>query len=734
MLEEFFQPKTIAVIGASRETHKVGHQIFKNLVQSDGFNHFYKVYPINPKTTEILGIKTYPSIKEIKEKIDLVVIVIPSEFVAQTLIDCGERGIKAVIIITAGFKEIGGEGYKREQQILEVARKYGIRILGPNCLGLLNPHYFLNASFVSFLPQKGEIAFISQSGALCSAVLDWAKAEEVGFSKFVSLGNKADLNEIDFLLALAEDEQTKVIIAYLEGIEKGQEFIRIAKEVTKKKPVIVLKPGKTSAGKKAISSHTGTLAGMEQAYEAAFKQSGIIRAHSVEELFDYGLVFAYQPLPKGKNVAIVTNAGGPGIMATDEVESLGLTLAFFENETIEFLKNNLPAQANVYNPVDVLGDAPAKRYKLALEALSKDENVDVIVVLLTPQAVSEVKETGETIVELAKEVITSKSTKPILACFMGEAEVETTRKFLNRNRIPNYAYPERAIACVKALVEYKNWREKLPSPSSLPSPLGGEGFAVSSQPNGKVEGKKKVEEILNKVKEEKRLNLVDLEVKEILSAYGFNFPHSGLAKTAEEAVSLAGEIGYPVALKISSPEILHKTDFGGVRLNLMNKEAVCDAFEAMVLRCQRFFPQAEICGCVVQEMVEKGIEVILGLHRDVQFGPLVMFGLGGIYVEILKDISFRVAPFSLEEAKEMLKEIKGYPLLQGVRGDKGVDVDALADLIVRLGQVALDFPEIMELDINPLFVYPVRNGRLSNGVYPNKEPIVVDAKMTIKVD
>ncbi len=725
MLEEFFQPKTIAVIGASRETHKVGHQIFKNLIQSDGFNHFYKVYPINPKTTEILGIKTYPTIKEIKEKIDLMVIVIPSEFVAQTLVDCGERGIKAVIIITAGFKEIGGEGYKREQQILEVARKYGIRILGPNCLGLLNPHYFLNASFVSFLPQKGEIAFISQSGALCSAVLDWAKAEEVGFSKFVSLGNKADLNEIDFLLALAEDEQTKVIIAYLEGIEKGQEFIRVAKEVTKKKPVIVLKPGKTSAGKKAISSHTGTLAGMEQAYEAAFKQSGIIRAHSVEELFDYGLVFAYQPLPKGKNVAIVTNAGGPGIMATDEVESLGLTLAFFENETIEFLKNNLPAQANVYNPVDVLGDAPAKRYKLALEALSKDENVDVIVVLLTPQAVSEVRETGETIVELAKEVITSKSVKPILACFMGEAGVETTRKFLNRNRIPNYAYPERAIACVKALVEYKNWREKetITAPGEVVVPdLGKKKEVITS----------KVEEILTKVKEEKRLNLVDLEVKEILSAYGFNFPHSGLAKTAEEAVSLAEEIGYPVALKISSPEILHKTDFGGVRLNLVNRDSVRDAFEAMVLRCQRFFPQAEICGCVVQEMVEKGIEVILGLHRDVQFGPLVMFGLGGIYVEILKDISFRVAPFSLEEAKEMLKEIKGYPLLQGVRGDKGVDVDALADLIVRLGQVALDFPEIMELDINPLFVYPVRNGGLSNGVYPNKEPIVVDAKMTIK--
>lgn len=716
MLEEFFQPKAIAVIGASRETHKVGHQIFKNLVQpahrslgeggSEVFNNLYKVYPVNPKTTEILGIKTYPAIKEIPENVDLAIIVIPAEFVAQTLIDCGERGTKAVIIITAGFKEIGGEGYKREQEILQIARKYGIRLLGPNCLGLLNPHYFLNASFVSFLPKKGEIAFISQSGALCSAVLDWAKAEEVGFSKFVSLGNKADLNEIDFLLSLVDDEETKVILAYLEGIDNGREFIRIAKEVTKKKPVIVLKPGKTAGGKKAISSHTGTLAGMEQAYEAAFKQAGVIRAESMEELFDYGLVFAYQPLPKGKRVAIITNAGGPGIMATDQVESLGLQLTFFQEETIEFLKNNLPSQANIYNPVDVLGDAPAKRYELALEALSKDENVDAIVVLLTPQAVSEVEQTGEIIVQLAKE-----ANKPILACFMGEAEVEKTRKFLNQNKIPNYTYPERAIACVKALVEYKNWQEEASASSRL-IPLRG---TIISQ-----EKKKKIEEIFTRVKEEKRLNLVDLEVKEILSLYGFKFPKGNLAKTAEEAVTLAEEIGYPVALKISSPEILHKTDFGGVRLNLENKDAVRDAYEAMVLRCQRFFPEAEICGCSVQEMVEKGKEVILGLHRDVQFGPLVMFGLGGIYVEVLKDISFRVAPFSLEEAKEMMKEIKGYSLLQGIRGEKGVDIDLLASLIINLSQLALDFKEIMELDINPLFVYP------------NKEPIVVDAKMTIK--
>ncbi len=646
------------------------------------------------------------------------VIVIPTEFVAQTLIDCGERGTKAVIIITAGFKEIGGEGYKREQQILEIARKYGIRILGPNCLGLLNPHYFLNASFVSFLPKKGEIAFISQSGALCSAVLDWAKAEEVGFSKFVSLGNKADLNEIDFLLSLVDDEETKVILAYLEGIENGQKFIRIAKEVTKKKSVIVLKPGKTAGGKKAISSHTGTLAGMEQAYEAAFKQAGIIRAESMEELFDYGLVFAYQPLPKGKRVAIITNAGGPGIMATDQIESLGLQLAFFQEETITFLRNNLPSQANIYNPVDVLGDAPAKRYKLALEALIKDENVDAIVVLLTPQAVSEVEQTGEIIVQLAKE-----ANKPILACFMGEAGVEKTRKFLNQNKIPNYAYPERAIACVKALVEYKNWREEASASSQLISPPG---MIIST------EEKRKAEEVLTKVKKEKRLNLIDLEINEILSLYGFKFPKSGLAKADEEAVSLAEGIGYPVALKISSPEILHKTDFGGVRLNLTNKDAVRDAFEAMVLRSKKFFPEAEIYGCLVQEMVEKGKEVILGLHRDVQFGPLVMFGLGGIYVEVLKDISFRVAPFSLEEAKEMMKEIKGYPLLQGIRGEKGVDLDLLAALIMNLSQLALDFTEIMELDINPLFVYPVRNGGLSHGV--NKEPIVVDAKLTIKIE
>jgi len=719
MFEEFFEPKTIAVIGASRETHKVGHQIFKNLVQSDAFSNLYKVYPVNPKTTEILGIKTYHSIKEIEEKIDLAVIVIPSEFVAQTLIECGEKGTKAVIVITAGFKEVGGEGYKREQQILEIAKKYGIRILGPNCLGLLNPHYSLNASFISFLPEKGEIAFISQSGALCSAVLDWAKAEEVGFSKFVSLGNKADLNEIDFLLAFVEDKTSKVIIAYLEGIENGQEFIRVAKEVTKKKPVIVLKPGKTDAGKRAISSHTGTLAGLEQAYESAFHQAGIIRARTVEELFDYALVFAYQPVPKNKRIAIVTNAGGPGIMATDQAASSGLELAFFQNETIEFLKSNLPPQANVYNPVDVLGDASAERYKLALEALLKDENVDTIVVLLTPQAVTEIDKTSEIIVKFSKEY-----SKPMIACFMGEAQVNQARKYLNRNKIPNYAYPEYAITAAKAMVDYRIWQEKLPLPSSLPSPLRGEG---------EVEGKKKVEKIFAQVREQKRLNLSELEVYEILTSYGFRVVKSRLAKTADEAVTLAEELGYPVALKICSPEILHKTDVGGVRLNLENETQVRDAFEAMVLRSRRHFPEAEIYGCLVQQMLTAGKEIILGLHRDVQFGPLIMFGLGGIYVEILKDVSFRVAPISLDEAKEMIKEIKGYPLLQGIRGEKGVDIEAIASCVMKLSQLAVDFKEIMELDINPLIVYPGDKSSPPDGEAGRvKEPIVVDAKLTMK--
>ena len=698
MLEKLFDPKSIAVIGASRREGKVGHSVLKNLLQ-----HGYpgKIYPINPKAEEILKIKTYPTVLAVKAKIDLAVVAIPSPFVPSILKDCVKAQVNSVVIISAGFKESGKQGSQLERELVGTIKNSGIRVLGPNCIGVIDTASSLNASFAAGMPSRGNIAFFSQSGALCTAILDWALEEDVGFSKFISLGNKADIDEVDLLLTLADDQETKVILGYLEGVSNGTRFMEVAREVSRKKPVIIIKSGRTQAGARAASSHTGTLTGLDTAYEAAFRQCGIIRAETVQTLFDYAIVFAHQPLPRGPNLAILTNAGGPGIIAADAVENSILQMASFRENTISKLRKELPSNASIYNPVDVIGDAGADLYEKAMKTIVNDPGVDSLTVILAPQAMTKIKETAEVISKISSAV----SDKPIVSSFMGRLEVKQGIRILRSGKIPNYSYPERTISALEAMVKYRKWKE---TPS---------GKILSFEVN-----KKKAEKIFTKAKEKSEANLTTEETREVLSAYGFSLPQRIVTETSREAISAANSLGYPVVMKIVSPDILHKSDVGGVKVGITEKSQVARSFEDLISNAKRFMPEALILGVTVEEMIAPGKEVVLGSSRDPSFGPLLMFGLGGIYVEVLKDVSFRIAPLTFNEAELMIKEIRSYPILKGVRGEKPSDLIAVRESLLRLSQLVIDFSEILEIDINPLMVLPAGKGA-----------VVIDSRLTIKI-
>jgi len=691
MLEAFFDPKSVAVIGASTSPGKLGYAVLENLVEG-GYIDVGKVYPINPKADEILGQKAYPSVGAVPENIDLAVIVIPYNYVPAVMEECGKKKIPAVVVISAGFREAGMEGLNRELELVEIADKYDIRLIGPNCLGIIDTFTPVNASFSAGTPPKGPMAFMSQSGALGTAILDWAQAGRLGLSKFVSLGNKADVSEIDLLKAWADDPNTNVILMYSEGLPNGEEFINVAREVTKLKPVVAIKSGVTKSGSRAVSSHTGSLAGSEQAYQAAFHQAGVLRASDMAGMFDMALALGYQPLLKNDRIAIVTNAGGPGILATDALERSGMNLARLEVGTIQALEQYLPDAASAANPVDVLGDAKGDRYQFALEVVARDPNVDGIMVVLTPQAMTEIVGTAKAIGE-----ISTKIDKPVLACFMGEAKVEEGIKVLRQYNVPNYSFPERASLAFSAMSQYRMIKER-------EDPIL-ERFEVDNQV---------IKQVIDGAKKAGRFAIGDAEAWGILQAYDLAIPRSKLAKTAAEAVEIAGEMGYPVVMKIASPDILHKTDVGGVKVGLESAAQVRDAFDLMIFRTERYLPEAEIWGCQVQEMAPPGgLEVLIGMNRDPQFGPLVTFGLGGIYVEALKDVTFRVAPFTRLDAEAMLTEIRSKALLEGIRGNPPVDKEALVNTLLRMGQLVQDFPEIAELDINPLIVYPEGQGALA---------------------
>jgi acetyltransferase len=700
-LDLFFKPRSVAVVGASREKGKVGYEILVSLKRG---GYPGPIYPVNPHAAEIEGLPCYKDLKSIGATPDLAVIVIPAKLVPGAIQQCADIGAKAAIVISAGFKETGAAGKSLEEQFMAVARRAGIRVIGPNCLGVMVPGNKLNASFGGDLPIPGDIGFISQSGALLSAILDMANPNGIGFSKMVSFGNKADLNEMDLIAALGDDPETRVITGYLESVSDGARFVNAAEQISRKKPILLMKSGGTAAGARAASSHTGSLAGGDTAYECAFERAGILRCRSIKVQFDIAQALAYQPLPAGPRVAIVTNAGGPGIMAADAIEREGLTFAKLADATQAKLKSRLPPAANIMNPIDVLGDALADRYEFALDAVIDDPNVDTVLVLLTPQTMTECAATAEAIARVSR----TKPAKPLLTCFMGAQKVADALALLRKNRIPTYDCPESAAATLKVIAQYVAWRNRPPRALQR---LNVQRDAAAA--------------ILEHCLQTGRRDIGESESKQILEAYGFRTPQNAEAGSAQDAVRAAQSIGYPVVMKIVSPDITHKSDVGGVKVGLADDRQVTAAFEAMMTGIPRLKPEARLVGVSIQQMCRKpgAQEVILGVNRDPQFGPMLMFGLGGILVEVLKDVSFALAPLTADDARQMIAKTRTYPILKGVRGQAGVDIDAVVEGLLRLSQLAVDFPHIKEVDINPFMVSR-----------PGDPSIAVDGRMSVSRD
>ena len=695
--ESFFNPKSVAMVGVSQHKGKVGYEILANMLAA-GYEG--EIFPVNPQADTIEGLRCYPDLLSIGQVPELVVIVVPARIVPAVMRQCAKLKVKSVIVVTAGFKEVGKEGKELEEQVVQIAKHAGIRLIGPNCLGVIAPANKLNASFGGKLPAAGTVGYLSQSGALLAAVLDMANNSGIGFSRLVSVGNKADVDELDVLKAFGEDPHTKVIAGYLESISDGNAFVSQAEAILHEKPILLMKPGGTQAGAKAATSHTGSLAGDDIAYECLFKRAGIIRCDSLKSQVDYIQAFANQPLPTGRRVAIISNAGGAGIMATDAIERQGLDFARLSADTIAKLASNLPAAASLQNPVDVLCDALAERYEFALSVALDDPDVDIALVLLTPQAMTDPTAIAKGVVKISQR----KPGKLILACFLGASRMEEGTRILREGKVPCYDSPETAVNTIKVVTEYVRWRCR---PKRIV-----ELFAVS---------RRKAETTIEKHRRHGTRQIGEVASKEILQAYGFAIPKASVATTAEQAASIAQKLGFPVVLKIWSPEIVHKTDVGGVKLGLESRQEVMDAFDLMMYRIPRKMPDVEVLGVLVQEMVKTGKEVILGMKREPHFGPLMMFGMGGTMVEVLKDVSFYLAPLTAEEALQMLVNTKTYQMLMGVRGQEGVDTGTIAEALQRLSQLATEFPQIKEVDINPYVVGP-----------KGTAAIAVDARMTLE--
>ena len=685
-LHDLFNPVSVAIIGASGNKGKIGFSILTNIKEC---GYTGAVYPVNPKEEEILGYPCYSSVKEIYNPIDVAVISVPAAFAVNVARECGEAGVKFLVVVTAGFKEIGEVGLKREKELKEICKEYNMRMVGPNVVGIMDTHTPVNASFAPGFPEKGEIAFISQSGAMLLAIFDWSRSLGLGFSSFVSMGNKADLNEVDFIWSAAQDPNTKVILAYIEDISDGKRFIEVVREASKIKPVIILKSGTSEDGARAASSHTGALAGSDIAYDIAFQQCGVIRAKDMADLFDLAISFVNQPVPAGNRVAIVTNSGGPGIIATDSVERNGLQMSRFSKDTIDQMRENLPAEANLYNPVDVLGDAATDRYSVALEAVLADENTDSVLVLLSPAAVTEPEKTAECMVEIQKRY----TDKPIFASYMGGDGLAAGARILTNGKIPCFSFPEPALKSISGMVNYTTLREKLERSNPLPE--------VSE--NAKIA----VKAILYDVLRDHRVVLLGNEATQVAAAYGIPAAPIYLAKDPDEAVEMAQSLGYPAVLKVASPKIIHKSDVGGVKVGLKDAGEVREAYLEIMDSVTRLMPGTPIYGIEVQKMMPGGPETIIGMTKDLQFGPLLAFGLGGIYVNLLEDVSFRLAEgLTMDEITEMITETKAYTLLRGYRGSTPSDMDAIIHTLARVARLSLDFPEITEIDLNPVIAYP----------------------------
>ena len=718
MLEALFQPQTIALIGASRTPGTFGYRLLANIIDG-GFAGV--IVPVNPKAEAILGLPCYHKLSQFAGRIDLCLIAVTAPQCKQAVREAVEAGAQAVVILSVGFKESGEAGAELESEIAEMCRLRDVRLLGPNCLGLINSGHHLFAFDAVQRPEVGGISMISQSSSICSLFLDKLVGAHLGLAKMISIGNKAGLSEIDLLRALAVDQQTTVIVGYLESINAGDSFVKAAEYATSRKPVIILKAATTLAGRKAVAAHSGELISQDSSYGAAFRRSGIIRADTLSALFDYTAAFTMQPLPKGNRVLVLTNAGGPGIMAVDAIERSGLTAGYLESQGSLALREEISAAATIYNPIDLLADATPKQYRAAIEVALNDRNVDAVVVIFVELNRGE----SQRAAAIAQIIVDGNHRqKPMIAVLLGVStsvpypamgqetdslqvtgKVSTAREILTQGGVPEYDSPERAVAVLKAMCDYTAWRHRPPRVVTR--------FKVH---------RRRVERIIFRHLRTNRLHIAEVKAKDILEAYDFQVPDGHLAISVEDAIEQAERIGYPVAMKIVSPDIVHKSDFGGVRLNIVNRQGVQDGFDLMMLRVNQRAPDAWIDGIYIEKMLDHGLEVILGMHRDPQFGPMLMFGLGGIYVEVMKDVAFNLAPITFDEAMTMLTSTKSYQILVGARGEGAVDMAVLAHCLQKISQLATDFPQIAELEINPMIVGEI-----------GTEPVVADAKINLRV-
>lgn len=659
----FFQPKGVVIVGASTSPEKLGYGVARNLIQSG-----YKgaIHLVAQKSGEVFGRQIHTSLQDIPDPVELAILIVPTPATPQAIEECGARGIKAAVIVSAGFREVGEEGAELEKRCVEIAQKHGVRLLGPNCIGTIDTHFPLDTTFLQPpMPEKGGIGFISHSGAFAAAIVDWARGQGFGFSRIVSLGNQADANETDMLPMLADDDATNVIVMYMESISNGRHFVRAASEVTKRKPVIALKVGRFEAGQKAAASHTGALAASDTAFEAAFEKAGVLRAETAEQMFDWARALENCPLPKGNKIGILTNAGGPGVIAADSLEREGLVLTQLKESTLEVLSATLPPAANIHNPVDMLASASPNQYAECLNILLKDEDVDAVMVILPPPPMFKAEEVAEKINE-----VIGKFEKPVVVALLGSKLVEKAVETFAKSKVATYPFPERAASALGALVRRAKFLDRRPQTA--------DGQTIVHSPASTVD--------------------------ELMQAYDIPTMALKLARDENEAVQIANELGYPVVMKIASPDILHKSDVGGVLLNIQDATALQSGYAQIINKIRDLIPAARIDGVQLQRQITGGQEVIIGMVRDAQFGPLMMFGSGGVEVEGLKDVAFCLGPLNQAEAEAMMRKTWAGRKLKGFRNIPQVDEEAVKDVLVKLSYLAADHEEIEEIEINPLRV------------------------------
>jgi acetyl coenzyme A synthetase (ADP forming)-like protein len=706
-LRPFFQPRSVAVIGASRNPASIGGRLLNALVTS-GFQG--SIYPINPNASTIASLPSYPSVRDLPEDPDLAIITVRPNAVFDAIDDCAARGVKSVVVITAGFAEVGAEGKELQQRLVERTRGYGMRMIGPNCLGLLNtdPAVRLNASFAPHFPPSGRVGFCSQSGALGLVIIALARQRRLGLSNFVSVGNKADVSGNDLLQYWEEDERTKVILLYLESFGNPRRFARIARRVGLRKPIVALKAGRTQAGLRAASSHTAALAASDVAVDALFHQTGVIRAETIDEMFDLAAALDAQPLPKGRRVAILTNAGGLGILCADSCEANGLIVEPLPEKTMDELRQFLPVTASVKNPVDMIATAGADEFRQAVEILLSADEIDSLIVLTIEVGLADMAGVAAAICSgVTRGRSRHGADKPVLVCLMDE-RIQRQPISADNERLPNYAFPENAARVLGKLANYFEWRSQpegmIPEFDNIDPPAARAicQSALTKQGSGWLSA---------------------IDVRQVLAALALPLPRGGFCRTADEAALLASQVGFPVAVKLASRQIVHKTDVGGVRLNLQDENAVRQAFAEIQNQLDRDGRLDAMDGVVVQPMIAGGVELMIGVTQDPSFGPLIGFGLGGIHVEILKDVCFRVTPITDHDAGEMVRSIKGHRLLEGYRGHPSADIAAIEDLLLRVSRLVEEISEIAELDLNPVMALP-----------PGQGCLIIDARICLKAE